>query len=49
METETFVISFDTDNKGLVEVRKQNKKEFVFSELHSKRELYDPSNKVIGK
>ena len=47
METETFVISFDTDNKGLVEFRKQ--KEFDFSELHSKLELYDPSNKIIGK
>ena len=49
METDSFVISVDTDNKGLVEFRKQNKKEFDFSELHSKRELYDPSNRVIGR
>ena len=50
MDTESFVLSFDTQLENLIEFLNQNKDEFDFSELDPSHELYDPINKkVIGK
>ena len=50
MDTDSFVLSFDTQLENLIEFLKQNKDEFDFSELDPSHELYDPINKkVIGK
>ena len=50
MNTDSFVLSFDTNQGILIEFLKQNKHEFDFSELDISRELYNPFNKkVIGK
>ena len=50
MDTDSFVLSFDTQLENLIEFLKQNKDEFDFSELDPSHELYDRINKkVIGK
>ena len=50
MDTDSFVLSFDTNNQELVNFLQQKKDEFIFSELDKSHELYDPINKkVIGK
>ena len=43
MDTDSFVLSFDTDNEKLVDFLKQNKDEIDFCELDPKHVLYDPS------
>ena len=50
MDTDSFVLSFDTNNQELKNFLQQNKDEFDFSELDKSHELYNPVNvKVIGK
>ena len=50
MDTESFILSFDTNQENLLEFVKQTKDKFDFSELDKSHELYDPTNKkVIGK
>ena len=50
MDTDSFVLSFDTQLENLLEFLKQNKDEFDLSEIDRPHELYDPVNKkVIGK
>ena len=49
MDTDSFILSFDTNHQELINFLQQNKDEFDFSELHPSDELYDPINKkVIG-
>ena len=50
MDTDSFVLSFDSQLEKLIEFLKQNKDEFDFSELDIAHQLYNPTNKkVIGK
>ena len=50
MDTDSFVLSFDTNNQELMNFLQQNKDKFDFSDLDPSHELYDPVNKkVIGK
>ena len=50
MDTDSFVLSFDSRWENLIEFLKQNKDEFDFSELDNAHQLYNPTNKkVIGK
>ena len=50
MDTDSFILSFDTNNQELINFLQENKDEFDFSELDKSHELYDPINKkVIGK
>ena len=50
MDTDSFVLSFDSQLENLIEILKQNKDEFDFSELDKAHQLYNPTNeKVIGK
>ena len=50
MDTDSFLLSFDTNNQEQVNFLEQNKDEFDFSELDKSHELFDPNNKkVIGK
>ena len=50
MDTDSFVLSFDSQLEKLNEFLKQNKDEFDFSELDNAHQLYNPTNKkVIGK
>ena len=50
MDTDSFILSFDTNQENLIEFLKQTKDKFDFSELDKSQELYDPTNKkVIGK
>ena len=50
MDTDSFILSFDTNHQELINFLQQNKDEFDFSELHKSHELFDPINKkVIGK
>ena len=50
MDTDSFILSFDTNHQELINFLQENKDEFDFSELHLSDELYDPINeKVIGK
>ena len=50
MDTDSFILSFDTNHQELINFLQGNKDEFDFSELHPSDELYDPINKkVIGK
>ena len=50
MDTDSFVLKFDTQLENLIEFLKQNKDEFDFSELANVHQLYNPTNKkVIGK
>ena len=45
MDTDSFVLSFITNQKIVIEFLKQNKDEFDFSELGKSHELYNPINK----
>ena len=50
MDTDSFILSFDTNHQELINFLQENKDEFDFSKLHPSDELYDPINKkVIGK
>ena len=50
MDTDSFILSFDTNHQELINFLQENKDEFDFSELHKSHELYNPINKkVIGK
>ena len=50
MDTDSFVLSFDSQLENLIEFLKQNKDGFDFSELDNAHQLYNPTNKkVIGK
>ena len=50
MDTDSFILSFDTNHEELINFLQQNKDEFDFSELDKSHELYNPINKkVIGK
>ena len=50
MDTDSFVLSFDTNNQELMYFLQQNKHEFDFSELDKSHELHNPINKkFIGK
>ena len=50
MNTDSFILSFDTKHQELINVLQENKDEFDFSELDKSHELYNPINKkVIGK
>ena len=50
MDTDSFILSFDTNHQELINFLQENKDEFDFSELHKSHELYDPIyKKVIGK
>ena len=50
MNTDSFILSFDTNHQELIKFLQENKDEFDFSELDKSHELYNPINKkVIGK
>ena len=50
MDTDSFILSFDTNHQELINFLQENKDEFDFSELDKSHELYDPINKkIIGK
>ena len=50
MDTDSFILSFDTNHQELINFLQENKDEFDFSELDKSHELYNPINKkVIGK
>ena len=50
MDTDSFVLSFDSQLENFIEFLKQNKYEFDFSELDKNHQLYDPTNKkIMGK
>ena len=50
MDTDSFILSFDTNQENLIEFLKQTKHKFDFRELDKSHELYDPTNKkVVGK
>ena len=50
MDTDSFILSFDTNHQELINFLQENKDEFDFSELDNTHELYNPINKkVIGK
>ena len=49
-DTDSFILSFDTNHQELINFLQENKDEFDFSELDNTHELYDPINKkVLGK
>ena len=47
MDTDSFVLSFNTQLEILIEFLKQNKDEFDFSELDNAHQLYNPTNKKL--
>ena len=47
MDTDSFVLSFDSQLENLIEFLKQNKDEFDFSELDNAHQLYNPTNKKV--
>ena len=50
MDTDSLILSFDTNHQELINFLQENKDEFDFSELDKSHELYNPINKkVIGK
>ena len=50
MDTDSFILSFDTNHQELKNFLQENEDEFEISELYPSDELYDPINKrVIGK
>ena len=50
MDTDSFVVSFESQLEDLIEFLKQNNDEFDFSELNNAHQLYNPiDKKVIGK
>ena len=50
VDTDSFILSFNANNRELINFLQENKDEFDFSELDKSHELYDPINKkVLGK
>ena len=50
MDTDSFMLSFDTNHQELINFLQENKDEIDFSELDKSHEIYDSINKkVIGK
>ena len=50
MDTDSFILGFNVNNRELINFLQENKDEFDISELDKSHELYDPINKkVIGK
>ena len=50
MDTDSFILSFNANNRELINFLQENKDEIDFSELDKSHELYDPINKKgIGK
>ena len=50
MDTDSSILSFDTNHQELINFLQQNKDEVDFSELDKSHELYDPIiKKIIGK
>ena len=50
MDTDSFILSFDTNHQELINFLQENKDEFDFSELDKSNDLSDPINKkVLGK
>ena len=49
IDTDSFILSFDTSFDELINILQQNKDDFDFSELNSKHELYSTINNVKGK
>ena len=50
MDTDSLVLSFDSNNQELTNILQQNKDEFDFSCLDKSHELYNPiDEKVIEK
>ena len=50
MDTDSFILSFNANNRELRNFLQENKDEFDFSELDKSHEFYDPiDKKVIGK
>ena len=50
MDTDSFILCFNANNRELRNFLQENKDEFDFSELDKSHEFYDPINKkVIGK
>ena len=47
MDTDGFVLRFDTNNQELINFLQQNKDEFDFSELDPSHELYNPIIKKL--
>ena len=47
MDTDSFILSFDTNHQELINYLQENKDEFDFSELDKSHELYDPINKKV--
>ena len=47
MDTDSFILSFDTNHQELINFSQENKDEFDFSELDKSDELYDPINKKV--
>ena len=47
MDTDSFVLSFNTNQDCLIEFLQQNKNEFGFSELDKAHELYYHINKKL--
>ena len=45
MDTDSFILCFDTNQENLIEFLKQTKDKFDFGELDKSHELYDPTNK----
>ena len=42
MDTDSFILSFDTNHQELINFSQENKDEFDFSEVDKSHELYDP-------
>ena len=47
MHTDSFILSFDTNQENLIEFLKQTKNKSDLSELDKSHELYDPTNKKV--
>ena len=47
MDTDSFILSFDTNHQELINFLQQNKDEFDFSELDKSHEFYNPINKKV--
>ena len=45
MDTDSFILTFDTNHQELINFLQENKDKFDFSELDKSNELYDPINK----
>ena len=47
MDTDSFILSFNANNRELRNFLQENKDEFDFSELDKSHEFYDPVNKKV--